>query len=127
MRIAACAFALLALSVPVLAEEGTSTRIGETEFSITLDEILTWLAIGILVASLVLLVGNLGSRKMGRSVSLILGLIGAAAGGFAVDFFRIDLHLGAIVIYYDTLLAATAGALILLILPRLMSGKNKKS
>ena len=47
-------------------------------------------------------------------------------GGFAVGAFQLNWNLGAIVITYESLLAALAGALLLLLIPWFLFNRGKK-
>ena len=82
--------------------------------TISLGQIIVWLIIGALAGSWAGMVFRRNRKGFGRFGNLILGLIGAIIGGYLFDFLNIDLGLGAIAITFEDLIAAFAGALILL-------------
>jgi len=121
-------FALLVLAGTVVAQEqNPPPNLADTTISVTVDEVVSWLAVGGLVAWLVTALGALvGGKKRSAGISLVLGLIGATAGGFAVSAFQIDWNMGRIVITYESLLMALAGAVVLLLIPWLLFNRGKK-
>ena len=83
----------------------------------SLKFIIIWLMVGALAGSLTGLIVN---RKSGRLANLMIGLVGAVIGGYIFRRFRIDLGLGHITINFENLIAATVGALILIVFLRLI-------
>lgn len=80
----------------------------------TFNEVLVWLIIGALAGSLAGLVVTRTKEGYGPLTNILIGLIGAAIGGFIFNVLNIDLGLGEITISFDQVAAAFVGALILL-------------
>lgn len=82
-------------------------RVKEVDYSkVTLDEIVVWLLIGLLVGGIA---GRLLTRRkggLGPAGNLLLGCAGAVVGGFLVDFFGIDVGFGQISMSYEEIFAA---------------------
>ncbi len=83
--------------------------------SITMEQIIVWLIIGGLAGFIVGLVLKGRKKGFGFFTNLLIGLVGAVIGGFVFDVFNIHLGLGRIVLSYDDLIAAIAGAFLLLV------------
>ena len=111
----------------IAAQQTPPPTLADAEISLSVDTVVSWLAVGVLVAWLVTALGAIvGGKKRSPGLSLILGLVGATAGGFAVSAFQIDWNLGSIVISYESLLAALAGALVLVVVPWFLFNRGKK-
>ena len=84
--------------------------------SVTTDQVIVWLVIGVLAGFIVGLIFKGKKKGFGFFSNLLIGLIGAIIGGFIFDLFNVRLGLGKIVLSFDDLIAAVAGAFILLII-----------
>ena len=128
MRLMLIVLALLVLPGLAIAQETQPPpTLADAEISINVDTVVSWLAVGVLVAWLVTALGAIvGGKKRSPGISLVLGLVGATAGGFAVNAFQINWHLGSIVISYESLLAALAGALVLIMIPWFLFNRGKR-
>ncbi len=84
-------------------------------FNFTTDQIVIWLIIGALAGFIVGLILKRKKKGFGFFSNLIIGLIGAVIGGFIFDFLNIRTGLGTLVLSFDDLIAAIAGAFVLLI------------
>ena len=84
--------------------------------SITLDQIIVWVIIGILAGSLAGMLVKRTKKGFGIWSNLLIGLVGALIGGFLFDLFNINLGLGSIAITFEDLIAALVGSLIYLVI-----------
>jgi len=90
------------------------------------SQIVSYLIVGALVGSLV---GGLVTRKkegFGFWLNLFCGLVGALIGGGLFSLLQIRLGLGEIKVSLEDLIAAFAGALVLLLLVALMRKSSRK-
>jgi len=85
--------------------------------SITLQELVVWLILGAFAG---MLSGMLLRKKGSRFVNLIIGLIGAVIGGYIFETFKINLKFENITVDVNDLIAATVGALVLIIVLRII-------
>ncbi len=83
--------------------------------SFTMDQVIVWLVIGGVAGFIVGLLLKGKKKGYGFFSNLLIGLIGAAIGGFLFDLLDIRTGFGRIVISYDDLIAAVAGSFVLLI------------
>ena len=83
--------------------------------SITMDQVIVWLVIGGLAGFLVGFIFKGKKKGFGFFTNLLIGLIGAVIGGVIFDLLNIRLGMGQLVLSFDDLIAAVAGAFILLI------------
>ncbi|MCD4743440.1 MAG: hypothetical protein K8R67_13305 [Desulfobacteraceae bacterium] len=83
--------------------------------SITMDQVIVWLVIGGLAGFIVGLIFKGKKKGFGFFTNLLIGLIGAVIGGVIFDLLNIRLGMGQLVLSFDDLIAAVAGAFILLI------------
>jgi uncharacterized membrane protein YeaQ/YmgE (transglycosylase-associated protein family) len=93
--------------------------------STSLGEFLMWLAIGLLIGTIL---GPAATRRgagFGAGGNLALGLGGAVLGGLIFERLGISLGLGEFVVNYDTLLAAFAGAVLLVLVVFYVKGKAR--
>lgn len=84
--------------------------------SITMDQVIVWLVIGGLAGFIVGLIFKGKKKGFGFFTNLLIGLIGAVIGGVIFDLLNIRLGMGQLVLSFDDLIAAIAGAFILLII-----------
>ncbi len=92
----------------------------------TAGELTALLVIGLAVSAIAGIFTNLKPTWMGNLGRLLPGLAGAFIGGFLLRFTGLKLGLGKLVLNYDEIALALAGAIILLGLGRLFSKKSKK-
>jgi uncharacterized membrane protein YeaQ/YmgE (transglycosylase-associated protein family) len=93
----------------------------------TRDEIVAWIIMGVLVGALAGTMTTLkptGSGKMGR---LLWGLAGAFLGGIIVHVAQINFGWGPVLIRYEELLFSFLGAIILLLIGKLIRSRTKKA
>lgn len=92
----------------------------------TSDEIAAWVIMGVLVGALAGMMTTrkpTGSRGFGR---LLLGLVGAFLGGMVVHVGRFDFGWGIVLIRYEELLFSLLGAILLVLLGKLVRSRLKK-
>ena len=93
----------------------------------TRDEIVAWVIMGVLVGAVAGMMTTLKTTGLGKLGRLMLGLVGAFIGGMIVHVGRIDFGLGPVLIRYEELLFSLVGAVLLVIVARLLrSGAKKK-
>lgn len=83
--------------------------------NLNVEELIVWLVTGLLIGSLV---GTLVTRReagFGLAGNLGLGLLGAFLGGMVSEKLGLELGLGNLVLSYDHLVAAAAGALVVVL------------
>jgi uncharacterized membrane protein YeaQ/YmgE (transglycosylase-associated protein family) len=103
------------------------TRVDEKRLkNRTRDEIVTWVIIGTLVGAIAGLFTSLPATFAGRIGRLLLGLVGAFFGGIVVHVAQIDFGWGPVLIRYEELLFALAGALLLVLLARVLRSRTQK-
>jgi uncharacterized membrane protein YeaQ/YmgE (transglycosylase-associated protein family) len=94
----------------------------------TPDEIVAWVIMGVLVGAVAGMMTSLKTTGLGKLGRLFLGLAGAFLGGVAVHVTNVDFGMGPVLIRYEELLFSFGGAILLLIVVRLLrSGATKKS
>ncbi len=86
--------------------------------SITMDQVIVWVIIGILAGSLAGMLVKRSKKGFGHFSNLLIGLIGALIGGFLFDLFHINLGLGKVTISVEDLVAALAGSILFLVVLR---------
>jgi uncharacterized membrane protein YeaQ/YmgE (transglycosylase-associated protein family) len=92
----------------------------------TPDEIVAWVIMGVLVGAIAGAMTNLkptGAGKLGR---LVLGLAGAFLGGIIVHVGQFDFGWGPVLIRYEELFFSLLGAVLLLVLGRVLRSRMKK-
>jgi uncharacterized membrane protein YeaQ/YmgE (transglycosylase-associated protein family) len=83
---------------------------------------------GVLVGAVAGMMTSLKTSGLGKAGRLLLGLAGAFLGGVVVHVAKVDFGLGPVLIRYEELLFAFAGAVVLIVLGRLIgSGARKKA
>src|SRR5262249_56623775 len=93
----------------------------------TPDEIVAWVIMGVLVGAVAGMMTSLKTTGLGKLGRLFLGLAGAFLGGVAVHVTNVDFGMGPVLIRYEELLFSFAGAIVLLVVARLLrSGATKK-
>jgi uncharacterized membrane protein YeaQ/YmgE (transglycosylase-associated protein family) len=92
----------------------------------TPDEIVAWAICGVLVASVAGMMTSLSSSGAGRIGRLLLGLAGSFIGGIIVRVRHIDFGWGPVSIHYEELLFSLLGAIIIVLLPKIIMWKLKK-
>lgn len=83
-------------------------------------QVLVWLVIGGLVGSLVGMLLKRSKSGFGRRGNLVIGLFGALIGGALFELFDVDLGLGEVSVSLEDLVAAFVGALIFLIVVKVV-------
>lgn len=92
----------------------------------TPDQIIAWLIMGVLVGAVAGMATSLKTSGLGKAGRLFLGLAGAFIGGIVVQATRIDFGWGPVLIRYEELLFAFLGALLLIVIGRLVRSRSKK-
>lgn len=92
----------------------------------TRDGIVAWMIVGALVGAIAGMLTSMKATGMGRFGRLLLGLIGAFIGGVAVRVGNLDLGWNPLQIRYEELLFAFAGAVLLVVLARLVRATTQK-
>jgi uncharacterized membrane protein YeaQ/YmgE (transglycosylase-associated protein family) len=87
-------------------------------------QVLVWLVIGGLVGSLVGMLVKRSKAGYGRRGNMVIGLFGALIGGSLFELFDIDLGLGNVSVSLEDLVAAFVGALIFLIVVKVIQKKK---
>lgn len=93
----------------------------------TPDQIVAWVIMGVLVASVVGMMTSLKPTGAGLIGRLLLGLAGAFLGSVAIRIRDVDFGWGPVLIRYEELLFSFVGALVLVLLPRIIRWKFKKA
>jgi uncharacterized membrane protein YeaQ/YmgE (transglycosylase-associated protein family) len=91
------------------------------------DEIVAWVVMGVLVGALAGMFTSLNPSFLGKMGKLLLGLAGAFIGGMVVNVAKINFGWGGIVISYEEALFSLLGAILLVIIARLIRGRATKS
>jgi uncharacterized membrane protein YeaQ/YmgE (transglycosylase-associated protein family) len=91
----------------------------------TPDEIVAWVIMGVLVGALAGSMTSLKPTGLGKLGRLLLGLAGAFLGGIVVRVTGLDFGWGPVLIRYEELAFALAGAILLLVLARLLRSRSK--
>ena len=92
----------------------------------TTDELVAWVIMGVLVGGVAGMMTKrkpTGSSGLGR---LLLGLAGAFLGGMVVHVARFDFGWGIVLIRYEELLFSLVGAILLVLLGKLIRSRMKK-
>ena len=93
----------------------------------TRDEIVAWVIMGVLVGALAGTMTSLRPTGLGRAGRLLWGLAGAFLGGIVVHVAKLDFGWGPVLIRYEELLFSFVGAIILLVLARMIRSKSSKT
>ena len=92
----------------------------------TTDELVAWVIMGVLVGAVAGMMTNRTQNRSGCFGRLVLGLAGAFLGGMVVHVGRFDFGWGIVLIRYEELLFSLAGAILLVLLGKLIRSRLKK-
>lgn len=92
----------------------------------TPDEIVSWVIMGVLVGALAGMLTPFRNTAAGKLGKLLVGLAGAAIGGMVVRVGHIDFGWGPVLIRYEELAASFVGAILLILVVRLLRSKSVK-
>ena len=92
----------------------------------TPDEIVAWVIMGIVVGATAGMLTSLNTTPIGRLGRLMLGLAGAFIGGIVAHVGHFDFGLGPVMIRYEELLFSFVGAIVLVVVMRLIRSKSTK-
>jgi uncharacterized membrane protein YeaQ/YmgE (transglycosylase-associated protein family) len=92
----------------------------------TRDEVVAWVIMGVLVGAVAGMFTSLKTSGAGRLGRLVLGLAGALLGGTIVHVARLDFGWGPVLVRYEELLFSLAGAVLLIIVARLIRASAVK-
>lgn len=102
-------------------------RIDEARLSNrTPDEIVAWVIMGMLVGAVAGMMTGLKPTGLGKVGRLLLGLVGAFLGGMVVHVGRFDFGWGPVLIRYEELLFSLLGAVVLVVLAKVIFSRAKK-
>jgi uncharacterized membrane protein YeaQ/YmgE (transglycosylase-associated protein family) len=93
----------------------------------TFDELLAWLIIGVMVGALAGMFTSPNSTGVGKLGRLGVGLAGAFLGGMIVRVMQIDFGWGPVLIRFEEVLFSIVGAVLLVVVMRLIRSKMRKS
>ncbi|SRR5260221_8809421 len=92
----------------------------------TPDQIVSWVITGALVGAIAGMMTSLKPTGLGRLGRLGLGLVGAFIGGIVVQVQNIDFGWGPVLIRYEELLFSLLGAIVIVLLPKIIGWRLKK-
>jgi uncharacterized membrane protein YeaQ/YmgE (transglycosylase-associated protein family) len=92
----------------------------------TPDEIVAWVIMGVLVGAVAGMMTSLKTDGMGKLGRLLLGLGGAFLGGMIVKVAQLDFGWGPVLIRYEELLFSMLGAVVLVIVGRVIRARSRK-
>ena len=90
------------------------------------DEMVAWAIMGVLVGALAGMMASSKSSGAGKFGRLLLAVVGAFLGGIAVRALRVDFGWGPVLIRYEELCFSLAGAVVLVVVGKMIRGKAKK-
>ena len=93
---------------------------------IKITEIIVWSIVGMLAGTLAGVVVKRDRHGYGHLVNLIIGVSGAAIGGFLFALLDVDLGFGKITVQTDDLVSAVFGSFVFLGLVSLLKSKDQK-
>lgn len=93
----------------------------------TPDQIVAWILVGLLVGSAAGMLTTLKPTGLGKLGRLLLGLAGAFLGGIAVQFWKFDFGWGPVLIRYEELFFSLVGAVLIVIIGKLIRNRSKKN
>jgi uncharacterized membrane protein YeaQ/YmgE (transglycosylase-associated protein family) len=92
----------------------------------TPDEVVAWAIMGVLAGAVAGMFTQLKPSGLGKLGRLLLGLGGAFVGGMVVHVAKLDFGWGPVLIRYEDLLFSLLGALLLIVIGRVLRSKSKK-
>lgn len=92
----------------------------------TPDEIVAWVIMGVLVGVVAGMMTSLKCSGFGKLGRLLLGLSGAFLGGMVVRVTNLDFGWGLVRIRYEELLVSFLGAILLVVLARIILPRARK-
>jgi uncharacterized membrane protein YeaQ/YmgE (transglycosylase-associated protein family) len=92
----------------------------------TPDEIVAWVIMGVLVGAVAGMLTGLKPAGLGKMGRLFGGLVGAFLGGMVVHVGRFDFGWGPVLIRYEELLFSLLGAVVLVVLAKVLFSRVKK-
>ena len=92
----------------------------------TPDEVVAWVLMGMLVGALAGMMSSFKPTGLGKAGRLLLGLAGAFVGGMVVRVTQLDFVWGPVLIRYEELAASLLGAIVLIVLARVLRSKSHK-
>jgi uncharacterized membrane protein YeaQ/YmgE (transglycosylase-associated protein family) len=110
----------VALVLMTQAEEAVEERVG-----ITIDEMASWLLIGLLVGTIASAIYLKRSKGFGLFGNLLIGLAGAFVAGLVTELIGLDFNWGQIVLGVDELIFAMAGAIAVLFALTFLKNRGK--
>jgi uncharacterized membrane protein YeaQ/YmgE (transglycosylase-associated protein family) len=93
----------------------------------TRDEVVAWVIMGVLVGALAGTMTSFKPTGFGKLGRLLWGLAGAFLGGMLVHVAKFDFGWGPVLIRYEELLFSFLGAIVLLLLGRIIRSRSKKA
>jgi uncharacterized membrane protein YeaQ/YmgE (transglycosylase-associated protein family) len=93
----------------------------------TRDELVAWVIMGLLAGALAGMMAGQKATGLGKFGRLLLGLVGAFLGGLVVNAGKFDFGWGPVLIRYEELFFAFVGAIVLLLVVRMIRSRSKKS
>lgn len=92
----------------------------------TRDEVVAWVIVGLLVGAVAGMMTRLKPTGLGLVGRLLLGLGGACLGGLVGHLTKIDFGMGPVLIRYEELLFSLVGAILLIVVVRMIRSGSKK-
>ena len=91
------------------------------------DEVVAWVIMGVLVGAVAGMMTRLKPTGLGLVGRLLLGLAGACLGGMVGHLTKVDFGMGPVMIRYEELLFSFVGAILLIVVVRMIGSRSKKS
>ena len=92
----------------------------------TPDEVVAWVLMGLLVGGLAGMMTSLKPSGLGKLGRVLLGLTGAFVGGMVVRVTRLDFGWGPVLIRYEELFVSLLGAVLLILLAKIIRSRSQK-
>ena len=109
----------------LIAQTEDTVEAIEEQAGITVDEMVSWLIIGLLVGSIASAVYLKRPRGFGLFGNLLIGLGGAFVAGLVTEFIGIDFSWGQIVLGVDEIIFAMAGSIAVLYALNFLRNRGK--
>jgi len=93
---------------------------------IKLTEIIVWAVVGVIAGTIAGVIVKRDKQGYGHTVNLIIGITGAAIGGFLFALLNIDLGLGKVSVQVDDLVSAVVGSFVFLGLVSFLQNRDDK-